>query len=475
MATKNIEQAETEDAKHIVYALENIKDLAETNLTEEELEFATKKLKETPSMVCIPYLNQSISIVRMGKSNDSKSKQKLRNFGATITEALNKAKAEEVVFESLAKNDAALCIAEGMILANYQFLKYFTKKDKKKNSLEAVFIRESNLSLKKIDELMIVVESTYKARDLVNEPVSYLTASKLAEEIELLGEEAGFKVDVLDQLKIETLKMGGLLAVNKGSVDPATFTIMEWKPKKAKNKNPIVLVGKGVVYDTGGLSLKPTPASMDMMKCDMGGAATVACAIAAIAKAELPVHVIGLVPATDNRPGGNAYAPGDVVKMFDGTTVEVLNTDAEGRMILADALSYAKKYKPELVIDFATLTGAAARAIGAHASVIMGTADDKTFKAFEASGDEVYERLVRFPFYDEYAEEIKSSIADLKNLGSAEGGAITAGKFLEHFTDYPFIHVDIAAPAFLTADSTYIKKGGTGVGVRLLFDFIKNY
>ncbi len=475
MATKNITTTEKEVLLNVVFAIENIKDLSLTSLTKEEQEFAKGKLKETPSMVTISHLNKSVSIVKLDKKNDAASKQKLRNFGASITEFLNKNKATEVVFESLVKNEDSLAIPEGMILANYQFLKYFTKKDQKKNSLEAVFIKETNIPTQKIDELMIVVESTYKARDLVNEPVSYLNAEKLSEEIELMGEEAGFRVDVLDQMKIETLKMGGLLAVNKGSLDPATFTILEWKPKKSKNKKPIVLVGKGVVYDTGGLSLKPTPASMDMMKCDMGGAATVACAIAAIAKAQLPVHVIGLIPATDNRPGGNAYAPGDIIKMFDGTTVEVLNTDAEGRMILADALSYAKKFKPELVIDFATLTGAAARAIGTYASVIMGTADDKTFQAFQTSGDNVYERLVRFPFYDEYAEEIKSSVADLKNLGSAEGGAITAGKFLAHFTDYPFIHVDIAGPAFLTSDSTYLKKGGTGVGVRLLFDFIKNY
>jgi leucyl aminopeptidase len=463
------------EIRNLVYAIENLKDLAQLELTLAEVEYAKTHLKETNKVVFIQQLSLCTAIVRMKKTNDFQSKQKLRNLGATITETFNKNKAEEAVFETLVKSDDALCIAEGMILANYQFLKYFTQKDKKKNSLEAVYIKETNLTKAKIDELMIVLESTYKARDLVNEPVSYLNAVKLAEEIEQMGDEAGFKVEVLDQLKIETLKMGGLLAVNKGSVDPATFTIMEWKPKKHKNKQPIILVGKGVVYDTGGLSLKPTPASMDVMKCDMAGAATVACAMAAIAKAELPIYVIGLVPATDNRPGGNAYAPGDVVRMFDGSTVEVLNTDAEGRMILADALSYAKKYKPELVIDFATLTGSAVRAIGYYASVMMGTADEKTFKALAESGEEVYERMFQFPFYEEYGEEIKSSIADIKNIGSNEGGAITAGKFLAHFTDYPFVHVDIAGPAFLNTDSTYLKKGGTGVGVRMIFEFLKNY
>ena len=266
--------------------------------------------------------------------------------------------------------------------------------------------------------------------------------------------------------------MGGLLAVNKGSIDDPTFTIMEWKPKKFTNQNPIVLVGKGIVYDTGGLSLKPTANSMDLMKIDMGGAGTIIGAMQAIASNKLPVHVIALLPATDNRPSGNAYAPGDVITMHEGTSVEVLNTDAEGRLILADALSYAKKYNPELVIDLATLTGAAARAIGKQGIVAMGN-DENTMTALKASGAEVQERLAEFPFWDEYAEDLKSNIADLKNLGGPEAGAITAGKFLEHFTDYPYTHLDIAGPAFMLAPFNYRGKGGTGVGVRLLFNFLK--
>jgi leucyl aminopeptidase len=293
-----------------------------------------------------------------------------------------------------------------------------------------------------------------------------------SQDIEKMGKEAGFKVEVLHKKKIEALKMGGLLAVNKGSIDPPTFSIMEWKPKNPKNSKPIVLVGKGIVYDTGGLSLKPTPNSMDMMKCDMGGSAAVVGTMYAVAKANLNLHIIGLVPATDNRPSGNAYAPGDVITMHDGTSVEVLNTDAEGRLILADALSFAKNYKPELVIDLATLTGAAARAIGKRGVVAMGN-DERTMSALKESGKNVHERIAEMPFWDDYKEDLKSSIADLKNLGGAEAGAITAGKFLEHFTDYPYTHLDIAGPAFLLAPYTYHGKGGTGVGVRLLFDFLK--
>ena len=248
-----------------------------------------------------------------------------------------------------------------------------------------------------------------------------------------IGKAFGFTVETFNEKKIESLKMGGLLAVNKGSIEPPTFNILEYKPAKAKNKKPIVLVGKGVVYDTGGLSLKPTANSMDFMKCDMGGSAAVVGAIAASAKANLPLHIIALVPAVENRPGGNAYAPGDVITMFDGSTVEVLNTDAEGRLILADALTYAQKYNPELVIDMATLTGAAARAIGGQGVVTMGTADQATHDELKEAGFRTYERIAQFPFWDEYAESLKSAIADRKNLGGADAGMIYCRKILGAF------------------------------------------
>ena len=282
-----------------------------------------------------------------------------------------------------------------------------------------------------------------------------------------------FTFEMNEKAKIKELKMGGLLAVNMGSIDPPTFTVMEWKPNKHVNEKPIILVGKGVVYDTGGLSLKPTPGSMDYMKCDMAGGAAVGSAMYAIAKLKLPLHVMALVPATDNRPDGNAYTPGDVITMMSGLKVEVLNTDAEGRMILADALSYSAKYKPELVVSVATLTGAAVRAIGTKATVAMGNADDKAFQQLDKAGAQVHERIVRLPFWDEYAEEMKSKIADLKNLGGPNAGMITAGKFLEHFTKHPYIHLDIAGPAWLDTKEDYKGQGGTGVGVRLLYNYLK--
>ena len=363
-------------------------------------------------------------------------------------------------------------VSEGAVLGNYQFLKFFSDAHKRRNSL--VQIQVENENAEDIQRIKNSTLGTLLARDLVNRPVIDLTATKLAEEAKAAGKRHGFSVEVLEKKQIESLKMGGLLGVNYGSVEPPTFTIMEYKGEGASNQQPVVLVGKGVVYDTGGLSLKPSN-FMDTMKSDMGGAAAVIGTMSAIAEAKLPVHVVGLVPATDNRPGKNAVTPGDVITISDGTTVEVLNTDAEGRLILSDALVYAKRYNPELVIDLATLTGAAARAIGRYAIVGMGNAPKEKMEALQTSGFKTRERVVEFPFWDEYKDLLKSPIADLKNIGGPEAGAITAGKFLEHFTDYPYIHLDIAGPAHLGKRVGYQVEGGTGIGVRLLYDFLSNY
>lgn len=214
---------------------------------------------------------------------------------------------------------------------------------------------------------------------------------------------------------------------------------------------------------------------MDRMKSDMSGAAVVTGALYVAAQLELPLHIIGLVPATENRPGVNAYVPGDVIHMYSGTTVEVLNTDAEGRLVLADALHYAQKYNPELVLDFATLTGAAAAAIGDVGIVCMGTASDTVKARLQHSGMQQHERLVELPLWPEYADMLKSDIADLKNIGGPTGGAITAGKFLEHFTAYPWMHFDIAGVSFNPASKDYRPAGGTAYGLRMLVDFLCNY
>jgi len=370
--------------------------------------------------------------------------------------------------------DPEQCMAfvEGLALTNYQFLKYLNPKKAKKHPLKEIQVADKGLNEDQVLKLENLVKAVFHARDLVNEPLSFLTAVQLSVEIGKMGSEAGFSVEVFNKKKIEVLKMGGLLAVNRGSLDPPTFSILTWKPEQAINQRPIVLVGKGVVYDTGGLSLKPTQDSMDYMKCDMGGAAAVAGAIYAVAKNRLPVWVVGLVPATDNRPDGNAYVPGDVVTMYDGTTVEVLNTDAEGRMLLADALSYAKQYDPELVVELSTLTGSAHAAVDKYGMVGMGNAGREVMEHLKASGEYTAERVAEFPFWDDYKEQLKSDVADLKNIGGKYGGAITAGKFLEHFTDYPFIHLDIAGPSFNKTSFKYFGKGGSGVGVRILYNFL---
>lgn len=408
-----------------------------------------------------------------GKKTDKLS-EKARRYGSNISDFCNKNKIESLYIDNYAKdNTYVLPLAEGISLANYEFLKYKTGKKVKSKSLKRLKFSASAASRKEVSELQHITDAVYNARTLVNEPVIHMTAVQLAKEFKRMGKESGLKVEVFNKKKIESLKMGGLLAVNYGSPIPPTFTIMEWKPKGAKNKKPIVMVGKGVVYDTGGLSLKPTAGSMDHMKCDMGGSAAVAGAIYLAAKNKLPLHVIALIPATDNRPGQNAYTPGDVIHMHNGMTVEVLNTDAEGRMIMADALSYAQKYKPELVMDAATLTGSSVMAIANQGVVIMGNADTKTMSKFKEAGSAVHERAAELPFWDDYSDLLKSEIADIKNVGGRKAGAITAGKFLQNFTDYPWIHVDIATMAWSYSKDSYRGKNGTGVGVRLFYEFLK--
>ena len=322
--------------------------------------------------------------------------------------------------------------------------------------------------------MTFTTEAVYIARDLIHEPVNYLTAAKLASEIQKTGKSAGFSVEVFNKGKIEALKMGGLLAVNKGSVDPPAFCILEWNPQNSINKKPIILIGKGIVYDTGGLNIK-TGDYMDMMKGDMAGAATVTGVFYAVAKSGIPVHLVGLVPATDNRPGGNAYTQGDIITMHNKMTVEVGNTDAEGRLVMADALSYASKYQPGLIIDVATLTGSAAVTFSNQAIALMTNADRKYISLLEECGNMVYERIAELPFWEEYGEMIKSDIADIKNIGGREAGAITAGKFLEHFTEYPLIHLDIAGTGLLKKDNYYRRKMAPGSGLRLLATFIKMF
>ncbi len=460
--------------KHNILLINKNTDLSKI-LNSDEVKQIKKSIKNKTDFIDLSSFNTLRIVVLNYKKETFKVLEQYRISGSKAFDISSKIKADTVnIYDFTDNKENILAFSEGFILSSYQFLKYFSDADKKSHSLKAINLVSKKIEVKDVDELKIVCDSVFKARDLVNEPSSYLTAEQLAEEIKQMAKQSGFNVEVFGKKKIESLKMGGLLAVNKGSIDHPTFSILSWKPDNAKNEKPYVLVGKGVVFDTGGLSLKPTAGSMDEMKSDMAGAASVAATIKAIAEAKLPVYVIGLIPATDNRPGQKAYAPQDVIKMHNGLTVEVLNTDAEGRMILADALSYAQQYKPELVIDLATLTGAAWAAIGQYGIVGMGNADKKTFDKLKKSGENTYERIVEFPFWEEYDDLLKSDIADLKNIGGKVAGAITAGKFLEHFTNYKYIHLDIAGPAYIPSKDYYRSKNATGVGVRLLFNYFKN-
>jgi len=370
------------------------------------------------------------------------------------------------------KSDDSLNLAEGLALRDYRFEKY--KKEPHSFFLKSIAFSKDDVDAKSITELSSKLQAIYLSRDLVNEPANVLTAVELANRIKKAGKDFGFKVEVFEKKKIQSLRMGGLLAVNQGSTKEPTFSILDYKPEAKDQIKTIVFVGKGIVYDTGGLSLKPTPNSMDIMKCDMGGAAAVIGAVCVAAALKLPMRVIGLIPATDNQPGPDAYQPGDVITMFDGTTVEVMNTDAEGRLAMADALAYAKRYNPDLALDLATLTGTSMKALGRKSGAAMGTASNKVMEQLKKAGMNSYERLVEFPLWDEYAEDLHSEIADTKNLGPTPfADVIIAGKFLEKFTYYPWIHIDIAGPAFLSAPNSYLPSGGTGFGVNLMYHFLK--
>ena len=414
------------------------------------------------------------------KPTPERTAETLRRSGHQLHALLKAEKVTTVFVHNLSENpSAALALAEGIAMTAYQFEGYKTdEKSRAAAPLTAVTLVGDAATETAVAELQGLLQGVFLARNLVNAPLNKLNAEQLAAQIADAGEEAGYTTEILEEARIQALRMGGLLAVNLGSPEPPTFSILEHKPENARNAKPYVLVGKGVVFDTGGLSLKPTPDSMDYMKADMSGAAAVVGTFEAVARLGLPVYLVGLIPATDNRPGENAYVPGDVIRMHNGLTVEVLNTDAEGRLILADALSYAKTYNPELVIDIATLTGAQVVALGSEVGAVMTNdrgASTERLDAFERAGERSGDWVARLPMHAHYARQLESSVADMKNIGGREAGSITAGKFLEAFTDYPWVHLDIAGPAFLHKAKPYRPVGGTGFGVRLLVEFLREY
>lgn len=375
--------------------------------------------------------------------------------------------------------DAFEILAEVAQLATYEFDRYKSKKeDAKKKKLEVIEIviedSKNKTAQEKISYAEAVAEGVLLARDLINEPGNIMNPETLAKAAEDLAERKNLRCEIISQDKLKKLKMGGMLSVNQGSHTEAALIVLEHGERYKKN-GTICLVGKGVTFDTGGISIKPS-ADMEKMKYDMSGAAAVIGTMGVVADLKLQLHVVGLAPAVENNVANDPQRPGDIIRMYNGKTVEVLNTDAEGRLILGDALAYAEKYKPDAIIDLATLTGMCAYTFGDKAIGLM-TNDEKLATKVKQAGEAVGERCWELPMFDEYADQIKGHHSDLLNIGGKFAGTITAAKFLQEFVPEKtaWVHLDIAGTAWTDSNRYDCPKGATGVGVRLLANFLSNY
>ena len=371
--------------------------------------------------------------------------------------------------------EAARAVAEGSILACYHFDQYRTRKSRASllRSLAIVEFDRSRLAGARRGTRTgrAIAEAASIARDLANHPGNTATPTYLASVARKIARSRPLRCQVIDETGMRRLGMGALLGVTRGSSEPARFIVLEHNA--AKGGKPLVFVGKGVTFDSGGISLKPGERMADM-KFDMSGAAAVIGAMQAVSDLDLPHRIVGLVPATENLPGGRAVKPGDVLKTISGKTIEIDNTDAEGRLILADALGYARRLKPAAIVDLATLTGACVIALGSHAAGMLGNDEELKEKVLKA-GDETGERVWPLPLWPEYRDQIKSAVADMKNTGGRPGGAITAASLLQEFVDSPWVHLDIAGTAWTTRAKPYIPKGGVGFGVRLLAQLARDW
>jgi leucyl aminopeptidase len=415
-------------------------------------------------------------------SRDKATAETIRRVSATAVKEAQKLKVAAIsvgVSGSIGLNPeaAAQAFAEGIELGAYRFWRYRTGLSEEQTFVverATVFTQSDEHTRQGIANGQAIARGVCLARDLVNGPGYAMHPPALGDEAVSLGQRAGLKVTVLDMPQLIEQGFGGILAVGKGSEHEPRFIVMEYGEAK-KGVPTICLVGKGLTFDSGGLSLKP-PEAMETMKSDMGGAAAVFGAVQAAAELRLPLHLVGLVSAAENMPSSNAYRPGDIVKTLSGKTIEVLNTDAEGRIILSDALYYAQRYNPAAIVELSTLTGAIIIALGSHATGMMGT-DQALMDRLSEAGDATGERVWQLPLWDEYHQMVKSEIADLKNLAGRPAGSITAGAFLAAFVgDYPFVHLDIAGTAWVDRPAKpYDTFGGTGVGVRLLAEFLREY
>jgi leucyl aminopeptidase len=413
--------------------------------------------------------------------------EKIRIACANGIKTAEKCKVKKVFAEILNTNDSKLLLqeivtaqTESFVLALYRYDKYKTDKDINEVRIkDIVFFTKNDLFEKRISEIQngirvgkIIAESTNLSRDLGNEPASMAFPDYLARKIMERGKKCGYTVRVFKLNDIKRLKMGCILAVSKGSEHDPRFVIMKYNG--GHNSKPIVLIGKGVTFDSGGINIKPS-AGMEMMKMDMSGAAAVIGAFDAVSQMKLKVNLVGLLPLVENMPSGEAVKPGDIVRSYSGKTVEIRNTDAEGRLILSDALAYASKFDPKYVVDIATLTGASIIALGHFAIATVGNDPELTKKLIE-SGNQTHERIWELPLWDEYIKLMDSENADVNNTGpSKQAGSILGGAFLKRFIgDYSWSHLDIAGTAISNSVKEYIPKYATGVGVRLLTRFILN-
>jgi leucyl aminopeptidase len=371
---------------------------------------------------------------------------------------------------SIGPEGSAEAIAEGAILGLYSFSKY--KKPEYEDIDEILIVAKEGEEVPTIepaiDKGKAVAQATNMARDMVNEPANYMTPSRMAEIAKEIATKYDLELKIFDREDMEAMGMGALLGVAKGSNQPPKLIILTYKGDEHSQK-ALGFLGKGITFDSGGISIKPSE-GMEEMKDDMAGAAAVMTALGAIAQLKPKINVTAVIPTTENLPSGTALKPGDILKAMNGKTIEVISTDAEGRLILADALSYAAKQGVSPLIDLATLTGACRIALGTFYSGLFGNNQelvDKVRKAAERTG----ERMWQMPMPEEYKEQNKSDIADIKNAGNRIGGAITAALFLAEFVDnVPWVHIDIAGTAFSSKESGYIAKGATGVGVRTLVE-----
>ncbi|MGH9733874.1 MAG: leucyl aminopeptidase [Candidatus Acidiferrales bacterium] len=402
----------------------------------------------------------------------------LRKIAGSALRFLKSRGVKKVTFvprESERSADAARAITEGLVLADFESDKYRT--DKKTREIASISLVGFDAALgqnieQAIDNGRVVAESQNFARDLINEPSNHLTPRMLAAKAGEMAAEVGLGIEILDERRIAELKMGALLGVAQGSVEPPRMIILRYVPEQRPVGGPVLgLIGKAVTFDTGGISIKPAN-NMEKMKYDMGGGATMLGAMRALAYLKPRVPVIAVIPATENMPGGRAQKPGDVQTAMSGKTIEVINTDAEGRLILADAITYAKQLGCSHLIDAATLTGAIEVALSNVNVGAFGTPRE-FLDQFLASAKAVGEKMWPMPIDDEYEEMIKSNIADIRNTGSGKGGgAITAAWFLKEFAeDTPWVHLDIASTCWVDEGRSWLAKGPTGVAIRSIIDF----